>query len=400
MLEGVKVVEMASIAAGPVAAAMLAEWGADVIKIEPLAGDPGRHTMAGLGVSDLKVDGGFELHNRGKRSIALQLSTPEAREIAHKLLKDADIFVTNMLPNRLRDHGLDWPDLRVVNPKLVYANITGYGREGADKDLRGIDHAAFWSRSGMVHLMTPKGMDPIPIRMAMGDRITAMALVSGILAAYIDALRTGKGKLVDTSLLRVGAFAVGTDMALQLTRGRVGSHKPRHENVNPYHGFYPTKDGRWMAVNFGRATNLPAQLGHPELVEDQRLADVTTRREHNAEIVDLLDSIFRERTMDEWCTRFREVADFVWAPVQNAKEVTEDPQVEAAGAFVEVPFKDGSGTFRSPAMPVGFFNNDGTPDGIPHSQGPILGEHADEILHSVGYDSAAIKELREAHIIL
>jgi crotonobetainyl-CoA:carnitine CoA-transferase CaiB-like acyl-CoA transferase len=222
-------------------------------------------------------------------------------------------------------------------------------------------------------------------------------MVGGILAAYIEAQRTGRGKRLEGSLLRTGIFALGTDLSLQIMRGRVGSTQPRRQNVNPYHGFYPTKDGRWMAVSLGRASNLPATLGHPELAGDPRFANAKTRRAHGAEIVDLFDAIFRERTMEEWSERFRD-ADFPWAPVQNAAEVVADPQAQAAGAFTEVPLKVG-GSYRGVAMPVGFFNPDGTSDGLPKRDAPGLGEHTDDLLVSLGYRPERIAQLRNDAVI-
>jgi crotonobetainyl-CoA:carnitine CoA-transferase CaiB-like acyl-CoA transferase len=186
---------------------------------------------------------------------------------------------------------------------------------------------------------------------------------------------------------------------MQLVRGRVGSNKPRHENVNPYHGFYPTKDDRWIAVNFGRAKSVGEALGHPELETDPHFASFESRRKHNAEVVEVLDGIFRERTLEEWCDRFLQF-EFIWAPVQRAADVVADPQAEAAGAFVQIPRKDGKGTYRGPAMPVSFFNDDGSPDGLPWTQGPELGEHTDEILQSIGYDAQVVAALRQKRVIL
>jgi crotonobetainyl-CoA:carnitine CoA-transferase CaiB-like acyl-CoA transferase len=394
MLEGMKVVEMASIAAGPSAAAMLAEWGASVIKIEPLGGDRGRNTLKGLGVTDLEVNPEFDLHNRGKRSIALALGDDAAHEIVLALVREADVFVTNMLSDKLRARKLDFASLSAVNARLVHASISGYGSKGPDSQTNSIDHTAFWSRSGLAHLMTPKGAEPAPIRMAMGDRTTALALTSGILAAYIGAQRTGRGKAVEASLLRTAVFVAGTDMGLQLVRGRVGSAQPRHANVNPMHSFYPTKDGRWIAITGANAESLAAALGHRELAGDPRLADLASRRKHAAEIVDLLDSIFREHTLAEWRQRFGlQQPSFRWAPVQRPEDVAADPQAEAAGAFVDVPLKRG-GSYRGVAMAPGFFDADGTPDGLPKMEGPTIGEHTDEILAELGFAPQRIAELR------
>jgi len=397
MLEGMKVVEMASIAAGPGAAAMLAEWGADVIKVEPLDGDGGRRTLIGLGVTDLPYNPEFDLHNRGKRGIALNLSRPEAYAIVTELVRDADVFVTNMLSEKLVERRLDYKTLSALNPRLVHASISGYGAKGPMSQARAIDHAAFWARSGMAQLLTAKGGEPGGIRMAMGDRITASSLAAGILAGYISAQKTGKGRAVETSLLRAGIYALGTDIGLQIARGRVGSNQPRHANINPYQGFYPTKDGRWIAIQLGRGENVWEDLGHPELADDPRLKDAASRRAHTAEIVDLLDSIFRERTMDEWAERFRDV-DFIWSPVQRAQDVVADPQAEAAGAFVQVPMKQG-GTYRGVAMPVGFFDEAGAPEGLPATHAPELGEHTDAVLGQIGFDADRIAALRAEGVI-
>ena len=397
MLEGVKVIEMASIAAGPVAATMLAEWGADVLKIEPLEGDRGRYIMQGLGVKDLPFDPDLDLHNRGKKSLALDLARPEAHEIIESLIKDADIFITNMLSDKLAERNLDWAHLSKVNPRLVHASISGYGATGPDAQLRAIDHTAFWSRSGLAHLMTPKGQEPVPIRRAMGDRITATALVAGCLAAYIEVQRTGRGKVVETSLLRAAVFTGGADIAMQVAAGRVGSSQPRKSNVNPMNGFFPTKDGRWIAANLGQLAYLDV-LGHPEILDDPRFQDAPTRRKHNTEVIEILDSIFRERTMAEWVQQLRP-AEFTWAPVQNAEEVVNDPQALAAGALVDVPYNSGQGSYRAPAMPVGFLDEDGKPEGLPKSQTPDLGGHTDEILAGLGYSADRIADLRARRIV-
>jgi crotonobetainyl-CoA:carnitine CoA-transferase CaiB-like acyl-CoA transferase len=398
MLEGMKVVEMASIAAGPSAAAMLAEWGASVVKIEPLSGDGGRYTLLGLGVTDLEVNPEFDLHNRGKRSIALALGGDAAYEVIARLVKDADVFVTNMLSEKQAERKLDFSSLSAINPRLVHASISGYGVTGPKSQTNAIDHTAFWSSSGLAHLMTPKGAEPVPIRMAMGDRVTALALVSGILAAYIEAQRTGRGKMVETSLVRTAVFIAGTDMGLQLVRGRVGSSQARHANVNPMHSFYPTKDGRWIAISGAQAATLAKVLDHPELADDPRLADLASRRKYAAEIVDLLDSSFRERTLAEWCERLESYELFRWAAVQRPEDVVADPQAQAAGAFVEVPLRRG-GSYRGVAMPAGFFNPDGSPDGLPHMEGPALGGDTDDILGELGYAPVQVAEMREQKVV-
>lgn len=397
MLEGVKVVEMASIAAGPIAAAMLAEWGADVIKIEPLEGDPARGIPASLGIADTAFDADLDLHNRGKRAIALNLGRPESREIIDALVAKADVFITNMLSDKQAARGVDWARLSQINPRLVHASISGYGPTGPAAQRRAIDHTAYWSRSGMAYLMTVKDAEPTPIRRAMGDRFAGVALAAGVLAAYIEAQRTGRGKVVETSLLRTAMFAVGTDLTMQLTRGRVGRSQKRAAAVNPLHSFFPTKDGRWIAANLGDIGSLGA-LGHPELARDPRFADAGARRKNSQALVETLDAIFKARTLAEWCEQL-EPAEFSWAPVQTPEEAVKDPQAMAAGALTEVPLRSGEGSYLGVAMPAGFMDFDGAPDGRPRGQAPELGEHTGEVLAELGYTAAQLEDLRARQVI-
>jgi crotonobetainyl-CoA:carnitine CoA-transferase CaiB-like acyl-CoA transferase len=203
---------------------------------------------------------------------------------------------------------------------------------------------------------------------------------------------------VETSLLSNAVYATGTDMSLQLVRGRVGSTQRRHSVVNPMHSFYPTKDDRWMAITGGQPASLAEALGHPELVDDPRFADIKTRRQYAAEIVDLLDSVFRERTLAEWRERFETHAAFGWAPVQRPEDVVADPQAEAAGAFVHVPLRRG-GSYRGIAKPVSFLHANGEPDGLPKIEGPTIGQHTDEILRDLGYAPEQIAELYEQEVV-
>jgi crotonobetainyl-CoA:carnitine CoA-transferase CaiB-like acyl-CoA transferase len=391
MLEGLKVLEIASVAAGPVAAAMLAEWGAEVIKIEPLEGERARSTPATLGIADA-FDPDFDLHNRGKRDLALDLSKPESREIIDELVRRSDVFITNILPGKQVQRGLDWARLIAINPKLIHASISGHGSSGPSANLPAHDHTAFWAASGMAYLMTPKGDEPISIRRALGDRVTGLSLVAGVLAAYIEAQRTGRGKVVETSLLRAGIFAIGTDLATQLSRGRVGRSRPRAESVNPLYSFFPTKDDRWIAAHLGSMATLAA-LGRPDLAEDARFADPAARRANATELTAVLDEVFRQHTLAEWCERLKG-AGFSWAPAQSPAEVVDDPQAIAAGAFADVPSASGEGSHRSVAMPAGFRSLEGEAEGHPKGAAPSIGEHTDQILAELGYSVSAISNLK------
>ena len=218
MLEGLKVIEMATYVAAPAAGAMLRDWGADVIKVEPLNGCPMRRFFEGM-KANVPIEGNpiFTLDNRGKKGISINTSNEKGADIVRELIKDADIFLTNVRPKSLENAKLNHEVLHKINPKLIYCSLTGYGLDGEERNRPGFDVAAYWSRSGMAHLTQRKGEEPLPIRTASGDHITAISTVSGILAAVYERSQTGKGKVVETSLLRTGIYSVSSDMALQLS---------------------------------------------------------------------------------------------------------------------------------------------------------------------------------------
>ncbi|MFP4005016.1 MAG: CaiB/BaiF CoA transferase family protein, partial [Alphaproteobacteria bacterium] len=303
MLEGLRVIELASYIAAPAAGGIMADWGADVIKIEPLHGDPIRQFFASIGA---EVDGNpvFELDNRGKRGVAIDTGTEEGAEAVRRLAAEADVFLTNLRPGSLSRAGLDHERLSALNPKLVYASVTGYGLFGEEKDRPGFDMAAFWSRAGVARLFAPKGTDPVQIRTAFGDHVTAQATVAGILAAIVERSRTGKGRLVETSLLRSGIYALGTDMAIQLALGRVASTPPREKAINPINNFFQSSDGNWICLmpRQGGAdwADLTKAIGREDLREDERFRDSRSRRANGPELVRILDDAFAAHTLEEW----------------------------------------------------------------------------------------------------
>ena len=393
MLEGLKVVEFATYIAAPGAGGIMADWGAEVVKIEPPGGDPIRGFFDSIGhVSD--VNPVFELDNRGKQGVVLDITKPEGREAVVKLVRGADVFLTNVRPGALKRARLDYETLKGENPRLIYCSVTGYGLQGPDADKPGFDGASFWCRSGVAGLTVPKGSEPFPIRTGMGDHTTSLATAAAILAAVVERTRTGVGRLVETSLIRTGVYAVGSDMAIQLRFGRVASNRPRADAINPIGNFYRTRDGRWISLVPRQGSKdwppLAKALGLEAMLADERFAGAKARKTNAPAFVAALDAAFAAIDYDE-AARILDAIDMVWAPVQRAADVAADPQAEAAGCFVNTP--DGQGAaFRAPAAPARF---PGADDG-PKGPAPGLGEHTDTVLGALGYTAAEIAGMRES----
>ncbi|MES3027378.1 MAG: CaiB/BaiF CoA-transferase family protein [Pseudomonadota bacterium] len=393
MLQGLKVVEFASYIAAPGAAGIMADWGAEVIKVERPEGDPMRHVF-GDAKSALSGNPTFGLDNRGKRAVVLDTSKPEGREALTRLANDADIFLTNVRPASLKRAGLDDETLRAANPRLIYAVVTGYGLEGPDAAKPGFDVTAFWSRAGVAHMHAPKGTDPFILRTGVGDHTTSLATVAAILAAVYEREKTGVGRLVQTSLLATGVYTVGSDMAVQLAFGKLASNRPRSAPFDPVANFYKSRDGHWFVINPRGASKdwqlLSAACGRPDLPEDERFLTSRLRKDNSPTLVAEFDKAFGALDFDEIARRLDEV-DLVWAPVQTPAQVAADPQVAAAGALIEV--EDGQGaTYRSPAAPARFPGADATV----RPAAPSLGQHTREILAEVGYSTAEIEAMLAA----
>lgn len=390
LLKGLKVVDFSAYIAGPGTAGILADWGASVIKVERPGGDNMRHVFADL-ANDLGSNPTFELDNRGKRGAVLDISKPAGREALAKLAAEADVFLTNVRPVSLKKHGLDDVTLRKANPRLVYAVITGYGLEGPEAHLPGFDVTAFWARAGVGYMTAPKGAEPFLRTSGVGDHATSLATVSAILAALYERHTTGEGRLVQTSLLGSGVYLTSSDLAVQLKFGRVASVRQRANPINALSNYYRSAEGRWFVHNprgsSGGWEKFCEAAGRPELVADERFANGKARRVNAAALSAELDKGFAALPFDEIARRL-DAADLVWAPMQTPAEVAADPQIAAAGAFVEI--EDGQGgTFRSPAAPARFPGADATR--LPAA--PRLGEHTREVLAEVGYGEAEIEAM-------
>jgi len=377
----VKVVELGVWIAGPACGGILADWGAEVVKIEPLAGDPSRTFRHMLG-TDMPNNPVFEMDNRSKRSIALDLTTDDGIAIAEQLIADADVFVTNVRLGGLERLGLDAESVTARHPDLVYAAVTGYGMEGEDADRAAFDIAAFWSRSGIAHLLTPPGADPPFQRGGMGDHNTGLAAAAAVCAALYHREKTGEGQIVSTSLLREGLYTISFDLSVLLGWGLTLEIGQREQMGNPAMNNYSSGDGKrfWVVGIEGERhwPPLARVVGHPEWLEDDRFADPRNRRHNARELIAMLDEIFASKTMDEWSEIFATEPDHFWAPVQSPDDLLADPQFYASGALVEVP--DGATTTNMIATPADF---GGTP-WAPRGMAPDLGEHTREILDELG----------------
>ena len=396
-MEGVRVVEMGVWVAGPAAGGILADWGADVVKIEPPGvGDPSRLFASMLG-SDLPFNPPFEMDNRSKRSVVLDLSMPEGRELGLELIDSADVFVTNVRQAGLARIGFGPTELLARNPRLVYAAITGFGLEGPDKDKAAYDIAGFWARSGIAHMLTQPGSHPPFQRGGMGDHNTGLAAAGAISAALFARERSGEGQLVSTSLLREGLYTLSFDLALAMRFGVGLQVADRTSMGNPCINNYQDKDGRWFwIVGLEGARHWPPLCrvaGHPEWIDDPRFATAKDRAENAAELIALLDEIFATRTRDDWAEIFATEKDLWWSPVQNLEEVMADEQVRAGGGFCEVP--DAGTATLFPSSPVDFH---GTP-WEPRWMAPEQGQHTDEVLHELGRSDEAITLLRAKKVV-
>jgi crotonobetainyl-CoA:carnitine CoA-transferase CaiB-like acyl-CoA transferase len=376
-MDGVRVVELGVWVAGPAAGGILADWGADVIKIEAPSGDPARTFGQMLG-GDLPTNPVFELDNRSKRSVVLDLATGEGRRQAADLVATADVFLTNVRVSALERAGLDPQTLRTRFPRLIYGLITGYGLAGPDADRPAFDISAFWARAGIAASLTPPGGELPFQRGGMGDHSVAMTAAAMISAALFARERTGDGDLVTTSLLRQGAYTVGFDVNVSLMWGvdiLVGS---RTRMPNPTVNNYTAGDGRrFWVVGLEVDRHWPPfarVVGHPEWLEDPRFSTPRGRARNAAELVGLLDEIFATKGLDEWAEIFASEPNFFWSPVQSITELLNDPQFHAAGGLVEVPEEHGTTTMlATPADFTVHFTG-------PRTLAPELGENTAEIL--------------------
>ena len=384
LLQGLKVVEMSTWVAGPSCAAVMADWGAEVIKVESPMGDVTRAFFANPENGQSPI---YANENRGKRGVVLDTTKPEGRAALKALLKDADIFVTNTRPGALRKIGLDYESLKGEFPTLIYAAVTGFGLTGRYANEGGFDITAFWARSGVARATIPTDQEPFPSRPGFGDHVTAITTVAGILAALHERHTTGKGRLVETSLLRAGSYAISWDLALQLYYGEVQTAGPRNDRPVAISGFFRTKDDRHLVIvpkNVNCFTNVMIAIDRPETVADPRFEQPILDLEIVREARAICDEGFARFTLEEIGERLNSL-DVAWGPLGTLSEHAASERAELAGCFVEL--EDGlGGSFRAPATPVRF------PEGAPPvgRAAPALGQHTREVLEAAGLTAEEI----------
>jgi len=390
-MTGIKVVELGVWIAGPAAGGFMADWGADVVKLEPPgAGDPSRIFQKMLG-ADMPTNPIFEMDNRGKQSVAVDLTTDDGREIAARLLADADVFITNLRLAALQGLGLDWDTLKANHPRLVYCHITGYGLDGPDVNRPAYDVAAFWSRAGIAHLLSDEGEPPPFQRGGMGDHNAGMAGAAAISAALFEREKSGQGQMVSTSLFREGMYTVSFDLNAMLMWGLPIGLGNRTRTANPAMNNYQAGDGRrfWITGLDGNRHWPPLcrAVGRPEWLTDERFAEARGRYENAEELIAMLDEIFTTRSLDDWAEVFATEPDFFWAPINSPEDLLADEQTWASGGIVNVP--DGLATTAMIATPVDFERTAWAPTAL----APRLGEHTTEVLASLGYSREDIERM-------
>jgi crotonobetainyl-CoA:carnitine CoA-transferase CaiB-like acyl-CoA transferase len=395
--EGIRVVELAQWVFVPVAGALLADWGADVVRIDRLEGDPYRGLVTqGIGSDSGGVNLSIALANRGKRSIALDLRSEDGQRVLHQLLDNADVFLTSFRPDALSRLGLDAETLHERYPSLVYARGNGYGVRGPDAGMAGYDASAYWARGGIAHVLTPADRDyPILPRGAMGDRNGGMALAFGIAGALLKRSRTGQGSVVDVSLLAMAMWTASSDLlsALQGAEPRAAAGRPV---VNPLVNTYRTADERHIQLVCLESDRywgpLCEVIDRPDIRDDPRFTDHHARDAHKTECVAALDEVFASRTYAEWKDILNKF-DAPWAPVQSIEELLTDPQV-LANQYVGDVVVEGGPSYRLPTVPVQF---DEQPPGL--RSAPEHGEHTESILLELGYNWDQIIALKDSAII-
>lgn len=397
-LDDITIIEIDNWMAAPSAAAILADMGATVIKVEPLTGDPMRSNGRPPKIDGVRdYDFQFDVDNRGKRSICVDLTNPAAIDIIQKLCSKAQVFVCNLLAQRQEKFRLDPETLLAINPSLVHATLTGYGTTGPDAWRPGYDVTAFFGRSGLYDAMRegPHGIVPMA-RPAQGDHTTGLALVGAILGALRLAERTGTGQVVETSLYETAVWTQASDFATTAVDQAPVRQRSRENMLLPTANRYPCGDDRWIVFNMPEASGwakLCKALGKEEWLDDERFADARSRYQMMPVLVPEIDRVLADKSRDEWGVIF-DAAGLIWGPVLGLHEVASDEQAHAINLFPQLTDED-IGAYRTVGIPMRFK----TADVGPKTRSPKIGEHTLSVLAEFGFEDAEISQLLADNII-
>jgi crotonobetainyl-CoA:carnitine CoA-transferase CaiB-like acyl-CoA transferase len=401
VMQGVRILEVAEHTFVPAASALLADWGAEVIKIEHVERGDAMRGLAASGTVDIPSDvhALLEHSNRGKQSLALDLTSDEGLDILYRLAATSDVFLTNKLPSVRKKLKVELEDIRAHNPRIIYVRGTGQGARGPDADKGSYDSLAFWCRSGIALGVKRPDYDHIPVPPApgFGDSIGAMTIAGGIMGALFHRERTGEATVVDVSLLGTGLWAMGQAVALSLLADVPWTAPPAERlRANPLSANYLTKDGRFLSFTCLQAgkywPHICEVIERPELANDLHFSDHASLMSHSIEAAEILADAFAQRTLDEWRER---LADFIgqWTVVQDTLEAAADPQTVANGYVQEC--KTAAGVpFRLVAAPVQYDEEAPLP-----KRAPEFNEHGDTILTDLGLDWDTIIDLKVRGVI-
>ena len=389
-LAGIKVVEIASFVAVPAAGALLADMGAEVVKVEVPWGEVYRHAspkLAGFD-SDFPAGAPYQMDNRGKRSLGLDLALPQAQEALRKVIDGADVVITNVLPARLEKYGLDPETLQRDQPSLIFARLSGYGPDGDRANDPAFDYTAFWSLSGLMDHLRDLDAPPGWMRPGVGDHSAAMAMVTGILGALRVRDQGGDGQVIDVALQQIGYYINGNDAANALATGETPPRHDRKEPRNPLWNHYETRDGRWLFLVMIEADRywptFTKLIERPDLAADERFANAGERFRNSRALVELLDALFKERSLAEW----EDVLNggrLIWAPVRTLAEAIQDENANATGMFATVDHPE-FGKFKTVAPPFRMSGHAMTGD----APAPLLAVDTADVLAEAGVDDETI----------
>ncbi|MBQ6313993.1 MAG: CoA transferase [Mogibacterium sp.] len=394
-LEGVKVVELATFIAAPCCTRFLADLGADVVKIEAPAGDPIRYTAVNEGRPlDQKENTSCDLENANKRSITLNIKSPEGRAVLEKLIAGADIFVTNNRQPSLIKNKLDYETLHAKYPSLVFGFISGYGEKGPDKDLPGFDFTAFYARGGILNPLRDRDSLPQLTIPGMGDHQVGMNLAAGLLAALYKAKMTGEGDKVVVSLFHSAVW----DISLMLQSSQYGDPSTqypisRSDFGNPLTVAHKTKDGKWLQIAMPQYNRhypiFMKAIGHEEMIDNPKFYPQDKLQPNKKEFYEFLVNEMASRTLEEWC-KLMDENDLPYAVAQTWDQLLKDKQAWGSDIFYDMEYPNGA--HRTLVRPPVMFEEAGLP---PYNRGPYLGEHTEEVLAETGYTETEIAELLE-----